>query len=735
MSEQPTHVDPSDPDGPDATVLPGPWLPTTDSRAEPGVLEGEVIDQAGRPVAVPPATPPARRAPVVPAGGRELARTAGRVMVQSAQGHAVLVRRAKDAATHAAIREQIRAARARGDQAELAAWLDRLHTAKESRRTRVANLPAVLAAAGMSVLATVLVVAATLVALGILAGVVHPLGVGWSAYWHFLGWLLRTLVTVITVLVPIAGFGAVIGWITATRRAGQDGAALPARLMPVGQRAQVGEEITPSIVVTALRDLGYAELRKSIRDMPDYGAGMLGPIVLAGCGVEVDVALPSGTSTEEIQKRHRKLAENLGRHEHEVFITIPGELRRTVRLWIADPGALDLPIGPSPLVLDPDMTADYYTGRAPWGQDLRGDAVLLRLFQCHLLITGLSNQGKTAALRALLLWLASDPIVEFWIADLKGIGDWSMFEGLATTLIEGPTDSHVMAATAMLEAAVAEMERRIIAVQASGSRNGITRDMAHSGQGLHPLEVVVDEAQVAFMCPAKDDQNRPYGGTAANSRYFQAARRLHNQGRAVNVILRQGTQDPTDQNLPKLVREGAHIRASLVLGTESQARMALGEKAVDRGAAPHKLRYGLDKGTLVVTGEGVPMPPGESSITVRTHFVDGDDAAVIADRAKLRRAQHHTRTAEGPPPDHLADIAAALRGEDPVRTQVVLARLAEANPTTYEKWTFQTLSTTLADHGIKVGKSVGQSVVRAADIHRVITERDDQAGGSGGGSA
>ena len=75
------------------------------------------------------------------------------------------------------------------------------------------------------------------------------------------------------------------------------------------------------------------------------------------------------------------------------------------------PGALDEPIGPSPLVTDETMTADYAKGRAPWGQDLRGDAAALSLYQRHLLITGLSNQGKTAALRALALWLALDPSV------------------------------------------------------------------------------------------------------------------------------------------------------------------------------------------------------------------------------------------------------------------------------------------------------------------------------------
>ncbi|RSS84750.1 ATP-binding protein, partial [Streptomyces sp. WAC05950] len=72
-------------------------------------------------------------------------------------------------------------------------------------------------------------------------------------------------------------------------------------------------------------------------------------------------------------------------------------------LWIADSGALDEPIGPSPLTTDDTLKADYKSGRAPWGQDLRGDGALISLYQRMLLITGLSNQGKTAALRALAL--------------------------------------------------------------------------------------------------------------------------------------------------------------------------------------------------------------------------------------------------------------------------------------------------------------------------------------------
>ncbi|WP_413815844.1 FtsK/SpoIIIE domain-containing protein [Kitasatospora purpeofusca] len=505
--------------------------------------------------------------------------------------------------------------------------------------------------------------------------------------------------------------------------------AAPAWTLPGTVKDDAGAPITPSVVVTALRDLGIAPLRSAIREMGDAGAGMLGPIRIAGCGVEVDVTLPSGVSTEEVQKRRRKLAENLARHEHEVFVTIP-QAARTVRLWIADSGALDEPIGPSPLVTDPDLSADLYNGRAPWGQDLRGDAAALSLLQRHLLITGLSNQGKTAALRALALWLALDTSVEFRVADLKGAGDWRMFDGLATVLIQGPTDEHVISATEMLEQGVAEMERRIELLEQSGATDGVTREMARTDPRFRPIVLLVDEAQVAFMCPAIGEDKRPYGGTKATSRYYMAARKLHNQGRVVNVLLWQGTQDPTNENLPKMVREGAHIRASLVLGTEEQARMALGDKAVDGGAAPHKLRQGLDKGTLVVAGDGVKLAPGQSSITIRTHFIAGAHAIEIAGRAKARRAGVTTRSTVDRPDetDPLADVAAVLGDEKRMRTQEVLSGLAARDPGAYREWTFGDLKTVLDAVGAAPYKSDGQMVVSRAKVESALQLRTEDAG-------
>lgn len=646
--------------------------------------------------------------------GDERVRTAGRLIVRHGSyvvgGTRVVGRRAWDGRTASRYERMIRAAEAAGLMDEVKEWEARGYQFRKARHKRRMELLAAMIQAPKAVAS----------AAGSGAGVLLLIGImlAWSS--GDASDVLAPIETVVDLVRWVAFIGGVVWgpglfaapWIAlaAVWAVGRHRHTAPQWALPVQVR-DLGGPITPSVVVTAFRDLGISALRKSIEAMGDVGAAMLSPIVIAGCGVELDVTLPTGVSTEEIQGRRRKLAENLNRHEHEVFITIP-EAARTVRLWIADSGALDEPIGPSPLVTDPDVRADYKTGRAPWGQSLRGDAVALSVYQRMLLITGLSNQGKTASLRAIALWLAFDPTVEFWIGDLKGIGDWGMFEGLATVLIQGPTDEHACAVTEMVEAAVKEMERRL---------------MAPPGTVHDPLVVIVDEAQVAFMNPLKDDNKLPYGGKKATSRYFMACRRVHNQGRAVNVTLWQGTQDPTDENLPKLVREGAHTRASLVVGTESQAKMALGDKAVDGGAAPHLLRQGLDKGTVVVASDGIDIPAGEASITVRTHFIDTDPAKEVADRAKQLRSGVATvhRLDVVQDVDPLADILAALGKTPRMRTQDVIHGLRTRNEAYYREWKYGDLKEFLEGFDAEPHKSEGVMVVDRKKVLDALSKRSE----------
>ncbi|MFE1188980.1 FtsK/SpoIIIE domain-containing protein [[Kitasatospora] papulosa] len=631
-------------------------------------------------------------------------------------GTRIVARRTWEGRTASRYERMLRAAEAAGNMEAATEWEERGQRFRQERHRRRMDLLTAPMDAAKGIAAGLGIGAGGLLLLGIMLAVANKDWTDIGAPTMALIELVRWIVLIITVtwgpLVTIGPWAILLGlWAV-----GKNQQAAPQWALPANVRSGEGEPITPSIVVLALRNLGVAPLRAAIKEMGDAGASMLGPIRIAGCGVEVDVTLPSGVSTDEVQKRRRKLAENLSRHEHEVFITI-AEAARTVRLWVADSGALDEPIGPSPLVTDPDSKADYKSGKAPWGQDLRGDAAALSLYQRHLLITGLSNQGKTAALRALALWVALDRTVEFRIADLKGVGDWGMFDGLATVLIQGPTDDHVIQATEMVEGLVAEMERRI---------------QAPPGTKFAPLVGIVDEAQLAFMCPVVDSEKRPYGGSKATSRYFMAVRKVHNQGRAVDVILWEGTQDPTDQNLPKLVREGAHTRASLVLGTESQARMALGDKAIDGGAAPHLLRQGLDKGTLVVASDGIAIPAGQASITVRTHYIDDDEALEIANRARALRDGVTTLHVieQGEVRDPLTDIAAVIGDTNRVLTQDVLQRLSVLSEDSYGSWTHADLKRVLDGTAAEPYKSDGRMVVGRERIARALANRDTDSSAS-----
>lgn len=629
-------------------------------------------------------------------------------------GTAVVTRRLWEARSDARPQRMMRAAEAAGNLDEVKYWFEKSEQSKASRWKRLQDLLMLPARAGRAFVIAVFAWFGVLLVLGIVIAIAS--GDPKAAFAPVLAFVR---------FVEILWWLGTVGWlaglvaagvalVAALWAAGKRAEAVPAWLAPATPVSTAGQEITPHLVVVALRELGISKLRKSIVDMgPAAAATMLrtGPAI-SGCGYQGEATLPEGVSTADVLSRQPLFAENLTRHPHEVQVWV-APTPRTIGYWAAHSGALDEPIGPSPLVTDTDLRVDYRRTTIPWGVNLRGDPVGISVYQRHILITGQSNQGKSVAGRALALGVALDSKVELRVADLKGMNgrtkrsDWAMFEGVATVLIAGPTDDHVAAATEMLEDGAREMNRRI-----------------QDGGHWDPLILIVDEAQVAYMCPAVGPDGRPYGGKKNNSRFLTAVRQIQNQGRAVDVLVWAFTQDPTDQNLPVLARDGAHLRACLPVGRVEKSRMALGDAAVDGGAAPHLLRPGIDKGVVVVAGDGAPTERGQSSVTIRTYYVDDDQAVELADRVRAARGPVRP-LAEEEVRDLVDDVHEAFDQDDRVKATDMAARLRELAPghRPYRSLNGTQLAERLGREGVPVTDLNGVLTVRAERVLRVLDER------------
>ncbi|MGH3935579.1 MAG: AAA family ATPase, partial [Pseudonocardiaceae bacterium] len=362
---------------------------------------------------------------------------------------------------------------------------------------------------------------------------------------------------------------------------------------------------------------------------------------------------------------------------------------------------------------------------------IRGEPITAPLIGTNWLFGALAGQGKTATMRLLALGVALDVTTEIRIVNFKPSGDWNAFKPRAAVLLVGMGTDVITACADQLEWLVTDMQRRAETLEhhAPGA-NKVPKHLAtRKDLGLHPLFFFIDEVHVLFG----DDQAGGKTGRAT-----QAMRALLNMARAFNIHLLIATQRPDDRTLPAEIRDRYGMRACLHVGNEATNDMILGKPAFTDGGRATDLRYNIDRGTCVVnSGFGT----NTKYTVVRTHYAAAHDPETnTPDQITpiITRALHllttHGRTvhaalntaAHKPAPiDHLVDIHRVLHGQPRVRTQVVLTRLAELNPTTYEGWSSSDLKAALAHEGIEIGKSHGHSVIRAQDITHALTQRHD----------
>jgi DNA segregation ATPase FtsK/SpoIIIE, S-DNA-T family len=664
---------------------------------------------------------------------RQSARVTARALYTAGAGHASWVRRAVDALTHGPVREQIRLARLAGDRETLAEWTERLVALKDGRAERLRELPTTLIAGLRALFVVLYVLAGVLVVVGLWLAFT-PGSMGWSGWWLLIKHILDGTLTALSFAVRALLWGGLPAIVVAAWREGRRAAQPPRWLFSPDERAQEDAEITADVITAALRHVKIPALTRYLT-----GGGALEYVITPreqGGGTYTQVRLPMGVTAAELlsSAKVELLAGNLGRHRHEVWPQREKDTdARVLDLWVADKGTMDKPAPPWPLLADGEV--DVFRDRLPWGVTMRAEQITVGMLQKHWLIGATSKQGKSTVLRLLALGLSLDPTVELHVADLKGDGDWSMFKPRAVTLIEGSTDTDAEATAEMLEWAVEEVARRYDAKRAAGIVGAIPRDMSRrKGSGFHPIYLFVDECQVLYGAP------HPIGGAKDDARAWRAAKKLHDQARAVNVHLLQATQRPDDRTLPARVREGAHVRCALNVPNHETAKMILAD-AADRGARPQDLRPGSDAGTLVATGEVEDIPNGQAFAIVRTHYVSTKDAYTVITRAMdiIHRAGRSITTTQPADPelarDLLADVQTVMDGNDKLRSTDVLHYLRVRWEHTYGSWSAQQFATALENRGVEVRKrsldgQPGQRVVLLADIITALDAEHRESGRS-----
>lgn len=474
--------------------------------------------------------------------------------------------------------------------------------------------------------------------------------------------------------------------------------------------------IDERMISRALAHLGIAPLDKFYRD-----GGELVYTVAArkdGDGTAAQIRLPMGVTADMVAARRSRLAANLGRAALETWPT-KGSEDGILDLWVADKGVLGgRGAGDWPLVHDGQV--DLFEG-VPFGLSQRGLVINAPLLGVNWLIGGRPGQGKSSALRTLMLGAALDPTAELWVFVMGESPDFAPFEPRLSRYHMGMDDSVAEAATQALADLLTEMERRgKVLGEQPGRPPKVSRKLADKrALGLHPLVAAIDECHELFQHPR-------YGKKAA-----ELAVRLIKRGRKYGVVLLLATQSPTKDSIPREITRNISCGVAFSVADQVANDGLLGSGRYAAGVRATELRINTDRGTCVAVGI-----TDETFALVRTFYVpfeDGaDDVTPVIARAMalIEEAGHAIETSARPEldaapavVDPLADVGTVMDGERRVRTQVVLTRLAQLNPDEYERWTFRDLTAALAGSGVAPVKSDGVKVIRAEDVAAALADR------------
>jgi S-DNA-T family DNA segregation ATPase FtsK/SpoIIIE len=521
-------------------------------------------------------------------------------------------------------------------------------------------------------------------------------------------------------IAPVVAVAAPVGWLVATAYEGRDKAP-GAGFLVRPDRDDADSWIDERMISQALAHLGISPLDKFFKNGGELVYTV--PARVDGNGTYAQVRLPMGVTADMVADRRDRLAANLGRAKLETWPTEGGEAGQ-LELWVADKGKLGHGAGAWPLL--GDGQTDVFDG-VPCGRSQRGQVLDAPILERNYVIGGMPGQGKSTWVRTLCLGCVLDPSVELKVFVFASNPDFDPFTPRLSRYVKGDEDEAIEAGLIELRWLREEVTRRGKLLERHGAAK-VTRRLADRVRGLHPVVVVFDEAHELF-------EHSMFGAEAG-----QLAIKVVKKARKCGITLIFATQSPTAASIPKDLTRNCSNGVALAVADQVANDGLLGSGKYRQGIRATELRPGEDRGTAVTIGLTANQFELVSGFYV-AYDEDRDDVTPVITRAMALLDGAGVPASDGPDPeqeiepavDHLADIYAVLRGEARVRTQIVLARLAERNPGEYEDWTFQNLAEVLAVHGLAARKSDGVKVVRVADVARVLHERAEDCEGDDDG--
>lgn len=490
---------------------------------------------------------------------------------------------------------------------------------------------------------------------------------------------------------------------------------------------QVAPRLTSAAIVQALAGLGISSLSNAARG-GRTAAFFPRPIVRVKTGWLAEIDLPHGVTASEIGERRAKLASGLRRPLGAVWPEGDNSAdahEGRVRLYVLDAPLAKLPQPAWPLARS--GKADVFKP-IPYGFDTKGDLVTLPLMYSNLLVGAIPRQGKTFAVRVVVLACALDPTVELHLHELKGTGDLEAGQPSAHRYTSGPArDEDLQSVMESLREVHGYLEPRALTIAKLGPdrcpEKKVTRALSNDRSlRLHPVLLVVDEVQELFDSEYRDEAE-------------QLLKPIIKRGPALGIMLILSTQRPDAKSLPTSIASNMGLRLCLRVGDQLANDMVLGTSSYKMGMNA-TLFTDSDKGV------GLLRDGGTGARTVRSSYLDGPASDRIGRRALALRTADGRLTGDArgdriePKADRLLVVADAVtvwprlkNADDTGWLHEIETELAEEMPGRYGDLEAPWLGTRLRSLGIPTqeqrkrrvgGEQINRAGVALSDLRKAL---------------